>query len=75
MRSPFNYRFGLPSPFYDNETSFVPEPAWLLTTGFWDDYSQWLDDAIWNDSAAIWALTSGFWNDSYQWVDTAVWID
>lgn len=27
MRNPFSYRFGLPSPFYDNETGvlvFVP---------------------------------------------------
>lgn len=44
MRNPFNYRFGLPSPFYDNETgSFTPfSPASLFSSnepGVWYDPS------------------------------------
>lgn len=22
---------------------------WILTTGFWDDTGEWLDEATWND--------------------------
>jgi len=42
MRNPFNYRFGLPSPFYDNEVGFFTpfSPSSLFSSG---SQGIWLD--------------------------------
>jgi len=61
MRNPFNYRFGLPSPFYDNETgSFTPfSPASLFASnepGVWYDPSD--ISTLYQDTAGTTPVTA-----------------
>lgn len=75
MKSPFNYRFGLPSPFYDNETGFSPlgpfaEWPWFLKYDTWDLAGVWLDNVPW---APDWFLATGSINVYGAWADSEAW--
>jgi hypothetical protein len=56
MRSPFNYRFGLPSPFYDNEAGFSPSSLFSSSQpGVWFDPSDLT--TLFQDSAGTTPVT------------------
>ena len=88
MRSPFNYPFGMRSPFYDNETGFSPAYLFALAEpGVWYDpsdvanlawrynlltYTEQFDNAAWTKGSTTVSSNSIASPDGSNTADTIV---